>query len=194
MNLIDHTYFIGELNLPNTQKQDVQDRLNLFITKYQAKFLNELLGYDLAKQLTTGLTAPTPDTKWTDLRDGKEFIGLNGLMYEWQGLRDNLTKKSIIADYVYYWWMRNEVSQTSAVGEVMTTTENATRTSPSVKMCRAWNEMVNGVWQLVRFLDANRTDYIGWRGAYSYNESYRYNTFSGYQLADIFYPINDFNL
>jgi hypothetical protein len=188
MALIDHTFFIGELNLPNTGNTEMQLRLNRFITKYEDRFLTELLGYDLYKQLKTGLIAITPDSKWTDIRDGADFT-FNGLSYNWQGLVNDDTKTSIIANYVYYWWMRNEATQTTAVGEVITKTENSTRISPATKMRSAWDEMVNGVWQLVRFLDANRSIYTGWRGAYTYTNNYRYSSFPTQTMSDIFYPL-----
>lgn len=187
MPLIDHTYFIGEINLPNTTKADVQERLNFFINKYEEKLLIELLGYDLYKQYKTGLTAQEPESKWLDIRDGAEYTNSAGIMFKWDGLRNEETKKSMIANYVYYWWMRNEVSQTSAVGEVITTTENAVRTSPSVKMSRAWNEMVESSWRLIRFLDAKTTVY--------YPNSYRYwNSLTQARLSDVLTPLNTLNL
>lgn len=282
MPLIDHTYFIGELNLPGTNKTDMQKRLNLFIVKYEQKFLTELLGYDLYTKLIAGLKVGPVEQKWLDIVFGTEYY-YAGRTHRWKGLielpdgvtaaidTDNfytviagrgqmydpvanassviippqfvgsITKVSrrgvgylradeftitgnilqltgytfvsgdtffyekssnisltplgnslplsIIANYVYYWWMRNEVTQTAMVGEVMTTTENAVRVSPSGKMARAWNEMVEGSWELIRFLDAFPDTYTQYRSPYRY-----WNSFTRARMSDVFYPINEFNL
>jgi hypothetical protein len=287
MPLIDHNYFIGELNLPGTGSNDVQARLDLFITKYEKKFLTDLLGTTLYKSFLAALGSDPVPQAYTDLLFGADYT-YSGIDTSWKGLislpegvlatinsanffpvvvggtgqydpivdsntaiipqqfvgnvvkvsrrgvgylrsdeftitgnvltlttgvfksgetlfyeKNNslsvtpysaLRPTSPIANYVYYLWMRNEVSQTTQGGEVIPVSENATRVSPSAKMQKAWNEMVDWCWQLVRFLDANKTDYTGWRGAYSYLDNYRYNTYSSSRMADIFYPINDFNL
>lgn len=69
------------------------------------------------------------------------------------------SKQSLIANYVYYWYVRKMVTQTTTVGEVRTKTENATRVIPSGKMERAWNEMVEWVHELYCFLETRATDY-----------------------------------
>jgi len=69
------------------------------------------------------------------------------------------SKKSLIANYVYYWYMRKEASQTTTIGEVATKAENATRTNPGAKMARAWNQMVEWVHELYCFLETRHTDY-----------------------------------
>jgi hypothetical protein len=69
------------------------------------------------------------------------------------------SKESLIANYVYYWYMRKEASQTTTIGEVATKAENATRTNPGAKMARAWNQMVEWVHELYCFLETRRSDY-----------------------------------
>lgn len=50
-------------------------------------------------------------------------------------------KQSIIANYVYYWYMRDNATQTSAMGEVITENENSRWVSPGEKMSRAMSEL-----------------------------------------------------
>lgn len=69
------------------------------------------------------------------------------------------SKESLIANYVYYWYVRKTITQTTTVGEVKTKTENATRVIPSGKMERAWNEMVGWVHEMYCFLETRATDY-----------------------------------
>jgi hypothetical protein len=190
MSLIDETYFIGELNLPGLNDDDTVERLQLFIDKYEAKFLKELLGYELYKAFLTGVDTRPVDDKWAALKSGSDYVR-NGRTYRWEGLVQSDT--SMIANYVYYYWMRNEVSQTTGIGEVITKSENSTRISPSAKMTRAWNEMVNQVWGAVSFLDTNVSNYPDWSW-YGETQTEYWPNYRHARLRDIFYPINSLNL
>jgi hypothetical protein len=165
MSLIDTSYFVGEINIPLGTRDEVTENLNLFISKYESQLLLKVLGYELFKAYTAGIAVGSPEQKWVDLRDGKEYTGNDGRIRKWVGFKDSANKLSFIADYVYYWWMRNQATQTGGVGEVSTTTENAVRTSPAMKMARAWNEVHETVNQLMCFLQANRSVYTDWHPA-----------------------------
>lgn len=78
-------------------------------------------------------------------------------------------KQSLIANYVYYWYMRRDASQSTPVGEVVAQAENSTINGPGEKMCRAWNEMVDIIEECVDYLDSNRTLYVNWR----HNQRYK---------------------
>ena len=160
--LIDISYFIGQINVPNAAKVDVGEELLAFVDKYESEFLEDVLGYPLAKAFTTGLAAGSPDAKWTDLLAGKEYTSINNKVEYWKGLRDSTKKTSPIANYVYYWWMRNGVTKTTSVGEVMPEGENSKRVSPARKMISAWNEMSERIDGLICFLEANKATYPEW--------------------------------
>lgn len=72
------------------------------------------------------------------------------------------TKQSLIANYVYYWFMRNNASTTTATGETANTSENSTLTGPAVKQARAWNEMIDRIYECWHFLQNKRTVYTDW--------------------------------
>jgi hypothetical protein len=76
--------------------------------------------------------------------------------------------------------MRSEATQSTGVGEVMTKTENAVRTSPAIKMIRAWNEMSEKICAIRAFLNASGTTYGTWK-----DDVYK---FSQYR------PINQFGI
>ena len=147
--LIDTTYFFGELHIPNLNKVDVAEQLTAFIEKYEEEFLTNLLGYEMYQD-----------------EDGDLFYGTEydhiGRVIMWKGLIDEEKKLSVIANYVYYWWMRNNASQTTGVGETITKAENSVRTSPSAKMTRAWNEMAASLRKMKMFIEANNISYPGW--------------------------------
>jgi hypothetical protein len=77
--------------------------------------------------------------------------------------------KSMIANYVYYYWQRNEASQSSGLGEVATKTENSDRVSPDAKMVAAWNELSGWVAELICYLDATSLIYTDWNYIYRYD-------------------------
>jgi hypothetical protein len=175
MALIDLTYFIGEINIAGTNKQEIADVVNHMIDKYEIIFLREVLGIKLYNEYKTGIAAGSPDQKWLDIRDGKEYE-LNGMWYRWRGLKEGsttLTKKSIIANFVYFWYTRDVVSFQTPVSESSGKTENSVIVSPAQKQSRAWNEMVEGVNELVFFLSNNLATYDSYT---MYSTPYNYRS------------------
>lgn len=164
MPLIDSSYFVGEVNIPNTGNANVSERLTFFITKYEEELLRAVLGNALYAAFRAGIAVAEDaiDQKWKDLRDGKDYNDAGQISRYWIGLRKASTKQSLIANYTYYWWLRDKSSQTTEVGETDTNTDGAKKVSPGVKMARAWNEMVGWVGDLICFLDNNRDAYPEW--------------------------------
>lgn len=275
MSLIDRTYFVGELNIPNTSQAAIGSAVDLFIEQYEEKLLNEVLGYTLYKAFKAGLQVIPVDQKWTDLIEGVEYIDLNSKTRFWKGLvsqpptvlnaldalntisvkvgagstYDPITgsnsttipavlvgkdfiieqrgvgqllpteysisgntltllsgvfavndiyiyksatlaintttgtnKKSLIANYVYYWYQRNSHTQTATTSEVKAVNENSSIASPALKMVRAWNEMSLWICELVDYLNAKKDDYPEWA-----NQNI-------YCMLHKFKPINEFNI
>lgn len=76
-------------------------------------------------------------------------------------------KYSFIANYVYYWYMRNNSTTTTDGGEKFSEAENASRSNPSLKISRAWNEAVEWIAQMHCYLNANRATYTEWNAGYA---------------------------
>jgi hypothetical protein len=275
MSLIDRTYFVGELNIPNTSQAAIGSAVDLFIEQYEEKLLNEVLGYSLYKALKTGLQEVPVTQMWTDLIQGVEYTDLNSKVKLWKGLviqpptvlnsldalnpidvvvgrgqlydpaanttsatipaalvgkdfifekrafgkliageysvvGNTLTliggqfaindvytyksatlaintstgtnKKSLIANYVFYWYQRNNHTQTATTSEVKPANENATVASPALKMVRAWNEMSEWIRDMVNYLNAKTDDYTQWKDQ------------DVYCMLRKFRPINEFNI
>lgn len=68
-------------------------------------------------------------------------------------------KRSLIANYIYYWWMRDQATQSSGVGEVVTKTENSARASGDAKAVVAYNDMCYQLWRMWDFLEVNKLFY-----------------------------------
>jgi hypothetical protein len=167
MPLIDKTYFVGELNIPDTSNAAVVERLDFFIAKYEEQLLRSLLGDALYEAYKAGIeVTPTPATKWTDLQDGKTYQNTDGKTFRWMGFKKSDTKQSMIANYVFYWWLRDKASTTTAVGEVALNTDGGVRISPAVRMSQSWNEMAGMVNSLLLFLTVNKETYTEWDPAH----------------------------
>lgn len=156
---INKSYFIGEVDIPNTDYEDVIGLIDKLIKEHEPKFLQDILGYDLYKQFITGLAATTPEQKWIDLRDGKEFQALDGRLYKWEGFKNDTTLQSPIAEYVFFKWVKLTHSQSTNNGQVKTENENSSAFSPRYKMVSVWNSMVEKNWILYQFLQANQLVY-----------------------------------
>lgn len=141
--LIDISYFIGERQIANSNTPAVGERLNWFIAKYETQFLKLLLGDSLYAEFVAGLLVDPVETQWADLRDGASYV-YDDRTYLYSGLRDATAKRSPIADYVYYHYLRDAATQSTGIGEVKTKGENSTATNSMQKQVRAWNDMA--VW------------------------------------------------
>jgi hypothetical protein len=259
-NLIDYTFFIGTINVPNTNQPAVQGLLTTLITKYQEKLLTDLLGRKMYLAFMDGIQAPVVEAKWQELLTGADYVDMYGRDQRWMGIApvstdiiqqiydglaidvvvgrgqtwdpvadqsvctiptplqgkafsleqrvtgtlrpDEYTinapantaitltggkkftlsdtyffkgikssfapvsgteRRSLIANFVYYWYQRTKASETSGTGESITKTENAARTSPADKMTAAWNEMAVWVKEMILFLrskDDVYTDFL----------------------------------
>lgn len=257
-NLIDHTFFIGTINVPNTNQPAVQGLLTTLISQYQEKLLTDLLGRKMYKLFLDGIQEDPVASRWQELLTGADYVDMYGRDQRWMGIApvstdllqqiyDGLSidvvvgrgqqwdpaadqsvctiptplqgksfaleqrvtgtlrsdeytlnapipantaitltggkkfnlndtyffkgmkssfvpvagtdRRSMIAQFVYYWYLRTQASQTSGVGESITKTENAARTSPADKMTTAWNQMVVWVKELILFLRSKEDVY-----------------------------------
>lgn len=140
MSIIDTSYFIRDISIPNV---DSGTRVQDYIDLYEKEVLIDLLGYTLYQEFTTAI-AGSPAQKWVDLRDGAEFsFELNGdtINTKWEGLK-NTIKKSLIAYYVYYKLVYDGVIQLTGTGAVVSKNENSEVVDATPLMVNAWNNMV----------------------------------------------------
>lgn len=160
MEIIDTTYFIGKINLPQIGTSDGNEEVQSFIETYEPEFLQKLLGYDLWKAFSDGISGSGPYAqRWNDLLNGKEFT-YGGRNYKWTGF---LNKPSSIAQYVYYQFQEYKAQSTTLVGDAAPKTANAQRVNPIPKMIDAWNAMVENNRLLAAFLNASVSVYPEWQ-------------------------------
>ena len=184
MSLIDTSYFVGDIALPNLDQ--VENTFQVNMDTYEEEALRSLLGYQLYTAFIAGIAEVTPAQKWIDLRDGAEFtFEVNGITVtdKWEGLI-NVQKISFISYYVYAKYRDINKSSTTSIDEVQGLPENATNVNYTTKVMDAWNKGVDlyGETPLFsgfskysttyeyftdypsayNFLNANRADYDNW--------------------------------
>lgn len=187
-NIVAKSDFVDEISIPNDSQGfgGNADSLTRFIMKYEPRFLAMLMGSDFATLFINGLfpqvTDPvTPvEQRWTDLNTADLRIAA--------------------ANYVYYYWMRNDNSQTLGVGNVKTKNTNADIYTAADKCCRAWREMNVISWQVVRFLKDNAITYPEykvpvWACNYRWDEwefgsDYFWQFRRVCKMPDILYPLS----
>lgn len=145
MYLIDGTYFIRENSVPNLQELNGNEsELIQFIDEKVPSLLQMILGYvnfkDLDSQIIDGVLDSGADQKWKDLVEGKEYVR-EGKTVKWSGLIYELGtfKSSLLADYVYYEWLRYNVSQITGIGEAINTAKNGINVNSNQRLVDAWN-------------------------------------------------------
>lgn len=177
---LDGTYFQGELSIPNFKFRSREtsgvaaivqavgeSSLEWFVGKYEEEFLVNILGRGLYEKWIGGLEDEESETYsyWTELRD-RIFIRKGNYGY------------SPVANYVYYWLMRNGNTRTSSVGEVKARIDHADVVDVRHKLVKAWNDMRQMIEGIHRFI---------------LKHPERYGMLER-ECLDWFHPINLFNI
>lgn len=166
--IIDSTYFVNRLNLPQTGNSAGLAEVQAFIDQYEPEYLQCVLGYDLWQAFINGIDGSgLPEQRWIDLLQGKEFTKQSRL-YKWPGFAPltedgAITKLSPIANYVFYQFVDERVIDFTLVGNVKSTTENNRIADEAPRLVYTWNRMVDANRTLYNFLQANKTVYPEWK-------------------------------
>jgi len=159
MAIIDYTYFIGHISLP-TDNENAQNKLALFISDAQKKYLIAALGYELYKLFIAELPVPTSD-RFTDLLDGVDYTDANGNQARWNGLA-NTEKESFLSYFAYYNALGSGQYNATNNGVTVQMFENSELISPIAKQTFAYNEGVNLYNELYDYLFENEDTYPEW--------------------------------
>ena len=162
--LIDTSYFVGDISLPQVGNPIQESEVTNSINTYEPKILKRLLGYDLYTLLQTAWDdypgTPLPD-RFDELINGAIFsIEFRNKTYnlKWDGLI-NSAKKSLIAYNVYANYMNNEATQTNTTGVSRIQQENALQASPRPKIIYAFNRMVELYGQVPKSRELGFNDF-----------------------------------
>jgi hypothetical protein len=126
--------------LPGLATSEGRERLCDFIGRYEPRYFQQALGYafyTLLKETLAEVTeqAPLPE-RWKLLIEGGEWVDVAGQRHHFEGLKRAAT------GYVYYWTVRDTVTETTANGEMLHSPKDKKVVSPALKLARAMNESV----------------------------------------------------
>ena len=192
MYLIDASYFNREIAIPNVNELQgsASTELNEFIDGKVRLLLQEVLGYDLFTDfdadITNGVLKTDAEQKWKDLVNGKTYTKKDK-QYRWKGLiyTEGTFKNSLLADYVYYFWLESNLSDMTGVGEVVQTSKNAVSVNSTQRLVNTWNRFVKAV---------NGGDSFGKRGRFYWHGGvpiYDYSQSDNSMYVDLFTFLKD---
>ena len=147
MFIIDTTYFIKSISVPNTEEptSDASIELETSIDRYVSQFLKLTLGNvlftDLKANTTNGVLDSGAPQKWKNLIDGCNYT-LDGKTYTWQGLKytEGLFKVSLLANFVYVNHYQSTIN--SQLGQVIIEPKNGTNADYTTHLVTIWNDFV----------------------------------------------------
>lgn len=151
--IIDETYFRGEINIPQLSQPAVLEKLELFITKYETKFLVQAFGLELFSLILVYLATPDGDPieeRIRDIVEGVEFSYDEELQI-WGGLR-NTEKQSPVANFIFYHYVLDAITFLSQVGEAGSVAENSQKVSSDDRLVFVNNEMVQMMESLKKLM------------------------------------------
>ncbi|TXI13249.1 MAG: hypothetical protein E6Q68_01680 [Polynucleobacter sp.] len=152
-NLIDNSFFVGNLNVPNPNTPQVSQRLDWFIKRYEAKCLEQIFGYELFQKF---LSESSDRMNW--IKSGAEFVeSPSGKTKKWKGLIYD-ENNSMIASYVYYFILESEATNNTGIGVATSDAESGKSHSPADKMVFAWNMYASEGRELISFLWNKKVD------------------------------------
>lgn len=146
--LVDSTFFIGKLFLPNISEPDVNNRLGedlqTVIDTVEEKLLSAIFGremwLDFKAKFDNKESVPLSE-EYQRILDGYTYE-IEGKKYFWKGLVNNDLKQSLIADLVYYEYKANTSSITTELGEASINLKAGEHVSNSYKMVQAFNSFI----------------------------------------------------
>lgn len=109
-----------------------------FLTVDQFQDLDSYLVDGMFPEDTSGIPQ-----KWIDLVNGVEYTK-NDINLIWNGLiySKGTYKGSLLADYVYYYWLETQASYMTGVGDAKGQPKGAVLVNPTQRLINTWNEFV----------------------------------------------------
>ena len=122
--------------------------LEICIEQYVRLCLQNALGYNLWKELDLNITDGVLNTgapqKWLDLVNGKTYTK-ESKTFTWKGLiyTEGIYKGSLLVPFVYYHFLKENVSLLTGTGEKVLDASNAIGVNSTQRMVMSWNDFVN---------------------------------------------------
>lgn len=157
--LIDETFFTGNLYIANTQEPNPD---NLFFSDIKSiikKSEEEVLSFAFGVKMWLDFKESYQKGKehlpqnYKDILNGKTYTKIiNGKESEcfWKGLVQEDEKKSLLANYAYTIYQKENVTQSTAFGQVKVDGKLGNVASATPKITSAYNEFIEMLYGNVR--------------------------------------------
>ena len=150
MYIINPDYFQKQYTIPNIDEMDSKNAtvLEICIDQYVRVCLQNALGFNLWKELDLNIKDGVLDSgapqKWLDLVNGKTYTK-DGKTFTWKGLiyTEGIYKGSLLVPFVYYQFLKENVSLLTGTGEKVLDASNAIGVNSTQRMVMSWNDFVN---------------------------------------------------
>lgn len=155
LTLADFDSGKAKVNYNSHQEGDFE----AYITRYERVYLIELLGVELYNLLIADLVAGVPSSS--------RFLAIyNPIAVEISG--ENVTTRGIVEmlkGFIYFHWVRDNMTQQTTVGSKRTSSENATNISGTSALIQArFNDSVEDSRNVQLFIYENDEDYPEYNG------------------------------
>lgn len=158
--IITNTYFKGELYIPHATPSVTDDVTSVnadmleFIERYERDCLIKSLGLILYNEFVSNidileltLIDSGAQPEWDELMNGKTYVNPRDKTVTWKGIRyKNISSgeynRSFLANYVYFFFEKNQEITTTNVGDAKLQPKNATLVSATEKVVKAWREFI----------------------------------------------------
>ena len=148
--ITDNSYFEkGTLYIPNNKDVSArpegtpskQSEIDFFIETYERELLLNAFGTTIYNELVIAYSdLDNASQKWQDLINGVDYT-INGKLHKWEGLK-GFNKQSLIANYIFCAYLRNDEQIYTTVGVVKSTAENAVLSDATPKFIKSWNSFI----------------------------------------------------
>ena len=162
-SIITNIAFIGKYEIPDPASPLMAPQINYLVQINQEIYLRELMGPLLYKTFETWFDSSNRPANPTfeKLLIGDTFK----TVYESIDMYMPPISRPITS-YCYCAWQNQNFTQTVAMGEVKTDSQNAKAYSATIKVVDRWNEMVSdsiATWEFLNKQLQNDADWISWK-------------------------------
>ena len=148
MSLVDSTYFKESNIIANVSEPGVGNNINEELNAQIARGEKDVLSYafgwemweDFKQYIVDDFSGVIPQN-YQNIINGK-YYEKEGKKCYWLGLIQPETKESLLADYVYCTYRRDNETQTTGTGEKKIDTKVGSSVSNIPKVTRVWNRFI----------------------------------------------------
>jgi len=139
MFVIADDFDVLPFNLPNLKDEngDTIEGFDAFVVEQEELALRAILGDVFYEAFVLGLAAPSPDQRWLDLKNGKDYDDQDNKLRKWRGMKD------LLRPLIYSLWTRYRAGQNSGIGVVVADAENSVVSSSNIEIVNGQNLFMN---------------------------------------------------